>query len=156
MQDTAGEARTSPYGRAKAGQPARTYIQQLYKVTGCSPEDLQETMNDREKWRERVRDIRASGTTRWWWWWLPPFFFSRPRCYILTPDRRKCQMCKRCNCRTHLYNNRKISGSSHMVEQECVGVVKWYMQMPTWDTVSLHSQSCNRKRLQSITESTSE
>ena len=26
-------------------------------------------MNDREKWRERVRDIRASGTTWWWWWW---------------------------------------------------------------------------------------
>ena len=26
-------------------------------------------MNDREKWRERVKDIRASGTT-WWWWWL--------------------------------------------------------------------------------------
>ena len=25
-------------------------------------------MNDREKWRERVRDIRAGGTT-WWWWW---------------------------------------------------------------------------------------
>ena len=24
-------------------------------------------MNDREEWRERVRDIRASGTT-WWWW----------------------------------------------------------------------------------------
>ena len=22
-----------------------------------------------EKWRERVRDIRASGTT-WWWWWF--------------------------------------------------------------------------------------
>ena len=26
-------------------------------------------MNDKEKWRERVRDIRASGTT-WWWWYL--------------------------------------------------------------------------------------
>ena len=26
-------------------------------------------MNDREKWRERVRDIRASGMTWWWWWW---------------------------------------------------------------------------------------
>ena len=26
-------------------------------------------MNDREKWRERVRDIRAGGTTWWWWWW---------------------------------------------------------------------------------------
>ena len=52
----------------KAGRPARTYIQQLCDDTGCSPEDLPEAMNDREKWRERVRDIRASGTT-WWWWW---------------------------------------------------------------------------------------
>ena len=25
-------------------------------------------MNEREKWRVRVRDIRAGGTT-WWWWW---------------------------------------------------------------------------------------
>ena len=45
--------------------------QQLCEDTGCSPEDLPEAMNDREKWRERVRDIRASGTT--WWWWL--FFY---------------------------------------------------------------------------------
>ena len=29
----------------------------------CNPEDLPEAMNDREKWRERVRDIRAGGTT---------------------------------------------------------------------------------------------
>ena len=58
---------TPTYGRAKAGWPARTYIQQLYEDTGCSPEDLPEAMNDRDKWRERVRDIRASGTT-WWWW----------------------------------------------------------------------------------------
>ena len=34
-----------------------------HEHTGCSPEDLPEAMNDREKWRERVRDIRASGTT---------------------------------------------------------------------------------------------
>ena len=54
---------TPTYGRAKAGRPARTYIQQLCEDTGCSPEDLPEAMNDREKWRERVRDIRASGTT---------------------------------------------------------------------------------------------
>ena len=53
---------TPAYGRAKAGRPARTYIQQLYEDTGCSPEDLPEAMNDREKWRERVRDIRASYT----------------------------------------------------------------------------------------------
>ena len=59
---------TPTFGRAKAGRPARTYIQQLCEDTGCGPEDLPEAMNDREKWRERVRYIRASGTT-WWWWW---------------------------------------------------------------------------------------
>ena len=56
---------TPTHGRAKAGRPARTYIQQLCEDTGCSPEDLPEAMNDREKWRERVRDIRATSTT-WW------------------------------------------------------------------------------------------
>ena len=56
------------HGCAKAGQPARTCIQQLYEDMGCSPGDLPETMNDREGWRERVSDIRADGTTRWWWW----------------------------------------------------------------------------------------
>ena len=61
---------TPTYGRAKAGQPARTYIQQLCEDTGCSPEDLPEAMNNREKWRERVRDIRASGTMWWWWQFL--------------------------------------------------------------------------------------
>ena len=60
---------TPTYGRGKAGQPAQTYIQQLCEDTGCSPEDLPEARNDREKWRERVRDICASSTT-WWWWWL--------------------------------------------------------------------------------------
>ena len=59
---------TPTYGRAKAGRPARTYIQQLCEDTGCSPKDLPEAMNDREKRRERVGDIRAGGTT-WWCWW---------------------------------------------------------------------------------------
>ena len=40
---------TPSYGQAKAGQPARTYIQQLCEDTGCSPEDLPEAMNDRGK-----------------------------------------------------------------------------------------------------------
>ena len=60
---------TPTYGQAKAGRPARTYIQQVCKDTGCNPEDLPEAMNDREKWREMARDIRASDTTWWWWWW---------------------------------------------------------------------------------------
>ena len=57
---------TPAHGQAKAGWPPPTYIQQLCEDTGCSPEDLPEAMNDREKWRQRVRDIRASGTI-WWW-----------------------------------------------------------------------------------------
>ena len=65
---------TPTYGRAKAGRPARTYIHQLCEDTGCSPEDLPEAMNDREKSRERVRDIRAGGTT--WWWWNKRLMFN--------------------------------------------------------------------------------
>ena len=60
---------TPRYGQAKAGRPARTYIQQLCEDTGCNPEDPPEVMNDREKWREMVKGIRAGGTS-WWWWWL--------------------------------------------------------------------------------------
>ena len=55
------------HGRVKAGRPARTYIQQLCEDTGCCPEDLPRAMNDREEWRERIRDIRAPSTI-WWWW----------------------------------------------------------------------------------------
>ena len=54
---------TPTHGRAKAGRPARTYIQQLCEDTRCCPEDLTKVMNDREKWRERIRDIRATSTT---------------------------------------------------------------------------------------------
>ena len=54
---------TPTYGRAKAGRPARTYIQQLCEDTGCSLEDLPEALKGWQKWPERVRDIRACGTT---------------------------------------------------------------------------------------------
>ena len=60
---------TPAYGQSKARQPTRTYIQQLCDDTECNPEDLPEAMNDRETWREGVRDIRAGRTTWWWWWW---------------------------------------------------------------------------------------
>ena len=53
----------SAYGQANVGRSARTYIHQLCEDTGCSPEDLPVATNDREKWRERVWDIHASGTT---------------------------------------------------------------------------------------------
>ena len=54
---------TPTHGRAKAGRPARTYIQQLCEDTGCCPEDLPRAMNDREEWHERVRDIRATSAS---------------------------------------------------------------------------------------------
>ena len=57
---------TPSHGRAKAGRPARTYIQQLCVDMGCNLEDLPEAINDREVWRERDGDMHASSTTRWW------------------------------------------------------------------------------------------
>ena len=57
---------TPTHGRAKAGRPAQTYIQQLCEDTWCCPEDLPTSMNDREEWREMVRDIRATSAT-WRW-----------------------------------------------------------------------------------------
>ena len=60
---------TPSHGQAKAGRPTRTYIQQLCADTGCSPEDQPETMDDRERWWERVREICADSMTWWWWWW---------------------------------------------------------------------------------------
>ena len=78
---------TPTHGRAKAGRLARTYIQQLCEDTGYCSEDLPGAMNDREKWRERVRDIRASCTTLWWWWCtlgkLPHFISSLPNPFYL-------------------------------------------------------------------------
>ena len=76
---------TPTYGQAKAGRPARTYIQQLCEDTGCNPEDLPEAMNDREKWRERIRDIRAGGTTWWWWWWSKEVVMV-----IIQKDKKNC------------------------------------------------------------------
>ena len=60
---------THSNGRAKVGLPARTYLQQLCADTGCSLEDFPEAMDDRDGWRERVREIRAGSVTWWWWSW---------------------------------------------------------------------------------------
>ena len=67
---------TPSHGWAKAGWPARTYIQQLSADTECSLEDLPGTMDDRDGWQERVREICADRGT--WWWWVPSLdiFFS--------------------------------------------------------------------------------
>ena len=40
---------------SKSRATSSTHIQQPCEYTGCSPEDLPEAMNDRERWRESVR-----------------------------------------------------------------------------------------------------
>ena len=73
---------TPSQSRAKAGRPARAYIQQRCEDMGCSPEDRLEAMNDWVEWRERVRDICAGGMTRWWGWF---FFWWKPSiCLTIT------------------------------------------------------------------------
>ena len=58
------------HGRASVGWLSRTYLQQHCTDTGCSLEDLLETMDDKDKWWKRVREIHASSMT---WWWLYGF-----------------------------------------------------------------------------------
>ena len=48
---------TPSYGPAKAGRPARTYIQKLCADTGCNPEDLRERQWTIEKGGEKVSGI---------------------------------------------------------------------------------------------------
>ena len=59
---------TPTRGRAKAGRPARTYIQQLCDDTGCSLKELPGAMDVWDGWREKVREIRAGSATSWWWY----------------------------------------------------------------------------------------
>ena len=93
------------HGRAKAGRPARTYIQQLCEDTGCCPEDLPRAMNDREEWRERVRDIRATSAIWWWWWWT----IQNSMGYLCTGLKPVCSTMSKFSCvRFHLCWNHWI------------------------------------------------
>ena len=49
---------TPSHGRAKAGRPARTYIQQLCADTGCIPEDPPERLGGVAR--------ESQGYPRWW------------------------------------------------------------------------------------------
>ena len=53
---------TPSLGRAKVGRSARTYIQQRCADTGYSRPGA---IDDRDGWRERVREIHA-GSVVWW------------------------------------------------------------------------------------------
>ena len=56
-------------GRAGVKRLTRTYLQQIWSDTWCFLKGLPKAMNDRDEWKERVMEIRASCTAWWWWWW---------------------------------------------------------------------------------------
>ena len=59
---------TPSHGWAKVWWPDRSYIQQLCADIGYSLEDILGVMDNRDRWREKVREIHA-GSTTWRWWW---------------------------------------------------------------------------------------
>ena len=65
---------TPSHGRAKTGRPARTYIQQLCANTGYSLEGQPGAIDDRDSWREKVKEVRAVGGL-WWWKYLKAWTF---------------------------------------------------------------------------------
>ena len=50
---------TPKNGHTNVGGPARTYLHQFYTDTRCSLEDLLGAMDNRDGWRERVRELSA-------------------------------------------------------------------------------------------------
>ena len=47
----------------KLDDKLETYIQQLCADTGCRLDDLPGVIDERDEWRERVREILAGGMT---------------------------------------------------------------------------------------------
>ena len=79
MRDTVGGARepmsdvllwTPEHGSASVGRPTRTHIQQLCIDIGWGLENRPEAMDDRDEWRDTVREISASCVSWWWWWYV--------------------------------------------------------------------------------------
>ena len=50
------------HGKRNRGRPSKTYIHQLIEDTGMNVEDLPNAMENRELWRRRIKEIRASST----------------------------------------------------------------------------------------------
>ena len=65
---------TPSHERAKAGRTVRNYIQKLCADIGYSIEDLPGAMDDRDEWRERVREICASSVI-WWYAYIYIYCF---------------------------------------------------------------------------------
>ena len=60
---------TPTHRHASVGWPERTYLDHLCADTWCSLEDKPGSMDDKDGWKERVREIHAVSMT-WWWWYI--------------------------------------------------------------------------------------
>ena len=77
--DSAGELETSLWVMYSCGplhmdeQRQDVQLKPTYSssvpIRDVAPEDLPKAMDDREVWRERVRNIWADSNI-WWWWWV--------------------------------------------------------------------------------------
>ena len=70
MRDTAGRSRdvlishVTPVGPFTMDmQRQDDQLEHTYSSTGCSSEDVPEAVDDREGWRERIKDICADSVT---------------------------------------------------------------------------------------------
>ena len=59
-------------------------------------------MNDREEWRERVKDIRATSAI-WWWWWYIRYTRVRARACARVCVCRSARACQRVGIRYITY-----------------------------------------------------
>ena len=56
-------ASLNTFTRTSVGRLAKTYLQHLCADPGCSLEDLPKAMDDRDEWRERIKEICSRGMT---------------------------------------------------------------------------------------------
>ena len=50
------------HGKRSRGRPAKTFVDQLVDDTECNVDELMNAMNDRDEWKLRVNECRASST----------------------------------------------------------------------------------------------
>ena len=89
---------TPTHGHLGFSWPAKTYIHQLSADTGYHLEDRPRVLVDSYGWREKVKRIRALGTSWWWWWWWPKplrpqywLFALVPFLWLKVDYKKKCR-----------------------------------------------------------------
>ena len=80
---------TTSHRCGSVGQPTRTYRKRPVRESRSSLEDLLEEIDDREEWRERVQENRASSATWWWWYFILSIFSYNHLLIVLVTSQKK-------------------------------------------------------------------